>query len=740
MEVGHHPVHPRRRKFQTAHLLAGLLVVGVQHRRPGHSLGGEQQVAADHQDRPALPADPGEVHAFERRVVLDPVVRLAHRLPPEVLAGVHVDRGDPAVRRLVDRQPLRARNADGAEVHPVGNGFADGRALAARRSAVVLRSVGVHARLHHAAGTGRPGGLVEDPGGRVERRRVGDVHAGGAPAGDPPLVLVIPLRDGRHVRPADPVLAGDFERLFVEFRGIGDQVLRGEVERLERFGNRGPGLGFGEFLAGHDGLRGFPFLDRPDRLAGVPVEGEGEPLFRGLDRHRHGLAVHGHIRQDRDIGEVVVPDGVVRRLEVPDPFAGVGVERDDAGAEQVVPGAEPAVEVDRRRVRRDVHDPAVEVGGERRPRRHIPGPPPGVVFPGVHPELLFGAGNHMELPLVLAGLRVVAQDVAGDVLDAGLVVALRVRVADDHGPVHHDGRRGTGDVADRRRKPLVGVVVVAEVGEQVHDAGLRETGKVHRFPETLEVVAGEAVEGVEEERRADHIDDQAAVHHGVPHALAVTGAHGFFPPARRGFAVGPDRFAGRRIHGDHRPPVADDGVEQSADVTRRGLGEETGLRPVVVAAPHPGDFEVLEVPRVHLVERRGARAPGVAALVPPLAFRVAPVLGGRGRRERAGGQSEEEERRGGGGEGPPGGRPDREQHRGDRHREGPLSRGPPASPAEGGGGRRARNPTARRPGGAVRLTAGRGTGSSSRPSSGRPLPARPPPRKTAGRGRGRSGR
>ena len=43
-------------------------------------------------------------------MVTNAIGRIAVRNPPQVLAGVHVDRGDPSVRRLEDREALDAGN------------------------------------------------------------------------------------------------------------------------------------------------------------------------------------------------------------------------------------------------------------------------------------------------------------------------------------------------------------------------------------------------------------------------------------------------------------------------------------------------------------------------------------------------------------------------------------------------------------------------------------------------------
>ena len=310
-----------------------------------------------------------------------------------------------------------------------------------------------------------------------------------------------------------------------------------------------------------------------------------------------------------------------------------------AGAEQVVAGPEAAEEVDGRRVGRDVDQAALGIGRHRRPRRDVAGAPPRVVLPRLVAELA-RPRDDVELPQRLAGARVVAEDVAGDVLDARLVVALLVDVADDDHAVDDDRRRRRGQVAEIARDAVVGVVLVFglqprlpvlhQVGQHVDDAAGRETRQRHPRAPVLEVLARLGVDGVQEERRRGVEDHLAAADLGEGHALAVVVAHAAFPARGVRLAVGPDRLAGAGIDRRHRAPLPGHGVEQAVDVERRGAEQRIGRRAEVVAAPGPGHFQRLEVGGGDLVERRVARLPDVAADVVPLAHRRAGVLGAHG--------------------------------------------------------------------------------------------------------------
>ena len=108
---------------------------------------------------------------------------------------------------------------------------------------------------------------------------------------------------------------------------------------------------------------------------------------------------------------------MVHQLVVPGTLAGVYVECDQAGAEQVVTRAKSAIEIKGRTVGRYVDNAALLVGRHWRPGRNIAGPLPGIVFPGVVSELA-RSRKYVELPQELAGFGVVTQDIAWNILDA----------------------------------------------------------------------------------------------------------------------------------------------------------------------------------------------------------------------------------------------------------------------------------------------------------------------------------
>ena len=187
---------------------------------------------------------------------------------------------------------------------------------------------------------------------------------------------------------------------------LGERLL-GKRRRLRRERLRG-----GRPLAGHVGLRNRPLLDRPDRLAGLPIEDVEEPLLRRLRDDLARLAVLADRQQLGRLRNVPVPEVVVNELLMPDPLAGAGVDRDERVGEQVVALAIAAVEVVARAAEADERDAVLLVDGELAPV--VPAAADLLVAfrPRVVAELPF-VRNDMEDPGELPGPHVVGMDVGG---------------------------------------------------------------------------------------------------------------------------------------------------------------------------------------------------------------------------------------------------------------------------------------------------------------------------------------
>ncbi len=142
------------------------------------------------------------------------------------------------------------------------------------------------------------------------------------------------------------------------------------------------------------------------------------------------LALPLDVGEHRHLRRVVVQLVVRRELVVPLQLAGVGVERDDAVAVEVVAKPRRAVPVRRRVAGAEEHEVRLGIVGARVPHADAAGLP-RVARPGLVARLA-GSGNRVEAPDFLAGLRIERRDVAAD-------RAVAAAGADDH-LVLHDRR------------------------------------------------------------------------------------------------------------------------------------------------------------------------------------------------------------------------------------------------------------------------------------------------------------
>ena len=138
---------------------------------------------------------------------------------------------------------------------------------------------------------------------------------------------------------------------------------------------------------------------------------------------------------------------------------------------------------------------------------------------------LAGTRDHVEFPQEIAGPGVIAENVAGNVLDARLVIALLAGIADDHDAIDDDrwGRRR--DVTDFQGCAFVRIVFMPEVGEQVDDARFRKTLYGDLAAESRQRSPGLCIQRRQEEGRRNNVDDATPVDFGVRDALAVILAH-----------------------------------------------------------------------------------------------------------------------------------------------------------------------------------------------------------------------
>src|SRR5688572_19018242 len=259
-------------------------------------------------------------------MIPDVVRRRAVRLLPGDVTGVHVVRRDLIVWRLDQRQPLyrpraaaararstrptipRTRSAGRTTTRTAGAG------LPADVTHVGLRRIRRHQRVHEYV---RVRVDIEEVVVRIERA-AGPVRAADFGGERHRRQRTVDrAHDGWREERTHLVAFGDLDGFGLERWSQVEQVLLADALSIEGRGLRRKWLGGAGSLLRHVRLWDRPLLDRPDRLAGLPIEDEKKGVLRrlrdGLDR----AAIEGHIEQDRRARQVPVPDVVVHRLKVP---------------------------------------------------------------------------------------------------------------------------------------------------------------------------------------------------------------------------------------------------------------------------------------------------------------------------------------------------------------------------------------------------------------------------------------
>ncbi len=202
------------------------------------------------------------------------------------------------------------------------------------------------------------------------------------------------------------------ESLFVGFwRDVGDQVF-GEDLAGEWGGDGWKGLvGPGEF-AGESGGWGRGFVDGEEGFTGGSVEDKDVAGLGDLGDGIDAFAVVFHREEIGGGGEVAVPDIVVDELEVPDAFAGFGVEGQEAVGEEVGTHAVAAPEVEGCGTCGDEDHAALLIDGHTGPGIGTADIFPCFRGPGFV-SVFAGVRDGMEDPLAFSGMEVIGADMAG---------------------------------------------------------------------------------------------------------------------------------------------------------------------------------------------------------------------------------------------------------------------------------------------------------------------------------------
>ena len=377
-DVGHRAAARGVGQLRAPDLLAGRLVEGVEEagRRSagreaagallvgaGHLLAGDDEHQGPGRHRPAgsqAAERPGaerpEVETGQRRMVARAV---PERRLPQDFASVQIDRSEAAPGRLGQRQTLGSgRERESGQVVAVG-ALAPGRRVQGHRAETSLRRHEQDAALRVDGGAApvRAAGLTGQLGHR--RLAVGAGHD-----------------RRREQRPAQEGRTVDLDRPGVQLRREVDQIALAHALAVEGRRLGGEGLHARGPFAGDGALRHLALLDRPHGLAGLAVEDVGEGLLADLGYGLDPLPVDLDVEEDRSAGEVVVPESVPHRLEVPLLLAGRGVDGDQALGVEIVPVAVAAVVVAGRRAGTEVDPARLVVAAHPRPHVAVAGVAP----------------------------------------------------------------------------------------------------------------------------------------------------------------------------------------------------------------------------------------------------------------------------------------------------------------------------------------------------------------------------
>src|SRR5262249_9191876 len=125
--------------------------------------------------------------------------------------------------------------------------------------------------------------------------------------------------------------------LAIGVRGA-DRLFGRKLVWRQRTGSQWKWLGWRRLFAGHVAGRNRTLFDAEDRLARCAIQDKEIAALRSRGDGRNRAAVAMHIEQNRRRGDVVIPEVVMNRLEMPDHLPGRGLQSDDGVRVEIVPG------------------------------------------------------------------------------------------------------------------------------------------------------------------------------------------------------------------------------------------------------------------------------------------------------------------------------------------------------------------------------------------------------------------
>src|ERR1700722_540743 len=152
--------------------------------------------------------------------------------------------------------------------------------------------------------------------------------------------------------------------------------------------------------------------NRPNRLAGLPVEHKNIGLLGRLCERFDDLAFDRNVEENRRAGNITVPKTMMLRLIVPFTLSGLDIERDERLAEETVPQAAEASRIGGGQLDAGIDEAELRVRRHRCPNAHVAN---GLgllrLESSVVAELAL-ARNSVEDPFALAGPHVETAQIA----------------------------------------------------------------------------------------------------------------------------------------------------------------------------------------------------------------------------------------------------------------------------------------------------------------------------------------
>src|SRR6185312_8313940 len=134
-----------------------------------------------------------------------------------------------------------------------------------------------------------------------------------------------------------------------------------------------------------------------ERLPREAIEQKEVSRFRNDADRVNGASTAPHVEQQRWRLRIEIPYVVVHDLEVPEPFAGVHVDRDDAAAEEIVSKPVAAEAIPRRRSHGHVKNASLDIDRHEAPDVDAGASAPAVGFPRVMAPFTV-SGHCVECP------------------------------------------------------------------------------------------------------------------------------------------------------------------------------------------------------------------------------------------------------------------------------------------------------------------------------------------------------